>query len=106
MFPVCSPTLPLPLGEGWGEGTQRLRNHFQHALEVLQHFIVPKPQNPNTFSLKLRSSFIIIDCLGLFRVLPSVYLDRELNIVAVEIKDEVVHRMLAAKLEAQKLPIA
>jgi hypothetical protein len=97
--------LPLPSGEGWGEGLYCFSDLQQYGFEVLQHVTVTKSQCVNTMRYQ--------ECLTLFVVLyayarvmlSTIQFDTELAFVAVEVKDVRTHRILTPKLQTTELSI-
>ena len=78
--------LPAPFpspARGGGGYFQLKADSFQHCGQVLQHFVVPKPQHPVTPAPKPFVSSEIIR--PLLRVLPAVHLDDETALDADEV---------------------
>jgi hypothetical protein len=95
--------LPLPPGEGWGEGLYCFSDLQQDGFEMLQHIFVTKPQCVDTARCQ--------ECLTLFVVLysrarvmlPAVQLDAELILVAIKVEDVCSDRILTPKLQTAEL---
>jgi hypothetical protein len=72
-----------------------LFNHFQHAVNILQDIIVPKPQYLETFSLQPCISFIIF---SFFEGMPSaVHLYDDSSLKTYKINDISPNGLLSPK---------
>ena len=92
------------MGEGQGEGDSMISAHspvaapfspalldrrvnlLQHALRLLEHFVIPEAQHPPTVGLQTsRTSGI---CAGAVAVLPAIDLDDQSQLHAAEVRHE------------------
>ncbi len=55
---------------------ESLQNRPHHALQIVQHLVVPKPQHPVSPRLQKRRPLPIV--VHLLQVLPAVHLDDQL----------------------------
>jgi hypothetical protein len=77
---------------------------FEHAIEILEHFVVPKPEDEVTTRFQILGSTRIL--LSLLVVLAAVEFDDELRVWATEIDDKSVQRHLAPELQTAKPSVA
>lgn len=86
-----------------GAPRNRLTNHLNDSLDVCQHIIVSKAQHAITQMFKHRLPPRIVFLLRL--VNWAIYFNNQTRLTGVEIDDETVNAVLAAKFDAQ-LPMA
>ena len=82
---------------------QGLPNSLQHAGEILQHLMIPKPQHPYTARLEVARALLIAGAPWRGVVLASVDLDRQFRCGAIEIQHEACDGVLLAKAETVEL---
>ena len=96
--------LPPPSGGRRGGGTvQGLPNALQYAWEILQHFMIPKPQHPYTVRLEVARALRIAGALWRGVVLASIELNRQSHCGAIEIQHEACDGVLLAKAKTVEL---
>jgi hypothetical protein len=86
-----------------GEG---LGNDLQHALDILIHFIIPKPQHPPTRLFKRCRADSIAPQVRGFVMLPTIKLNHKFLFFADEIKEVMLKWLLTAKFKAKQLAVA
>ena len=97
---------PLPLvGRGGGGGREASTlNHFEHTVDVAKDFIVPETQDAIALGLKKFRSHCIL--LALYRVLPAVNFNHDLQAMTREIDDIAAEMNLTAKMRGgQRKPM-
>ena len=84
-------------------GIQLMQYFLQHSISLSKRIIIPESNHPETFRLKISSSFCVAG--HLLDVLPTVQLHYQLLFKANEIRDVRWNRMLSPKLEAGEVAI-
>jgi hypothetical protein len=75
-------------GQGWGVGfafAQRRQDNFQHALDVLQHIVVPEAKDAIAMRTKVSGSLRITDNVIRLIMLPAIDLDDQASLMAGEV---------------------
>jgi hypothetical protein len=89
-------------GDGF-QSPQRIQNHLDHTLDILEYFVVPEPQYHESRLLQpLCPRQIVSRLIG---VLAAVEFDDQLPFQAGEIEYEAAERMLPFELAALQLTI-
>jgi hypothetical protein len=95
--------LPLPLGEGGGEG---IVNRLQQTIYIVQDIAIPEPQHANSLRFEERRTLLIMRTSIGSVVLAAVKFNRESRLVAIEIKDVGFNGVLPPELEPCQAPVA
>ena len=104
---------PPSVGEGWGGGLkarfgrsygERPPNGFDHAHGILEHVVIPKSQDPETFGFQPSGPHGI--ALGFHGMLAAVDLDHKPFREADKIGDVWANGRLAAESAPVELPFA
>jgi len=96
--------LPLPGGERGGvRGFEHLlvcdaQYLLKNAIDILQHLVVPKPQNEIAAVFQIFGPARVL--LPLFNVLSTIQLDDQLCVGAAEIDNKSVERHLSPEFQA------
>ena len=77
---------------------------FKNAIDVLQDFVVPKPQDEITAVFEVLGPARVL--LPLFNVLATIKLDDQLCSWTAEIDDKSVERHLSPKFQAAEAVVA
>ncbi len=95
----------LPPAGGGEEGGQckALPKCAPIRVEILQHFMIPKPQHPYTVRLEVARALRIAGALWRGVVLASIELNRQSHCGAIEIQHEACDRVLLAKAKTVEL---
>jgi len=95
--------LPLPPGEGWGEGLYCFSDLQQDGFEVLQHIFVAKSRCVNTVRCQECLILFVVLYPRALIVLPTVQLDAELVFMAVEVENVRTNRVLTTEFYTAEL---
>ena len=79
---------------------------FQNSFEIVEQLIIPESQHLDSGTRQCFGSLGVIGFLRLIIMTAAIQFDRQLDIVAVKIKDEPPERMLAPKFDSAKPPTA
>ncbi len=82
---------------------QGIPHPLQYAWQILQHFMVPKPQHAYAVRGETVRALLVADTSWRGVVLGSVNLDRQLHCGTIEIQHETRHGVLLAKAETVEL---
>ena len=88
------------------QGSQNLSNGLQHPMEILQHVVVPEPQNSYSTGFEQMSASSVISSLSFFIMLTAVNFNREFRGITLEIDNEIVDGLLPSELETEQPTIA
>ena len=100
--PLCGRGWPASAGRVRGRGAERLLDRRPHAVQVVQHVVVPEANYAKALALQVGGSRGIT--LG--RVLAAVNFDDQAPLGAEEVDDVAVDLDLLAEFEAMELATA
>jgi len=83
---------------------QAAENLFQHRLDIIQDFVIPKPQDAVAQSFQMLGSGRVL--FFLIGMLPAVGFYDELRLETGEVNDVRFDRQLASELEASQSAIS
>jgi len=83
-----------------------LADHIQHRIGVLEHIMIPEPDDADSETRQNPAALLVVGRLPRIAVLAAVQLDGEILLRAVEIQDVGTGRKLAKELESAKPPRA
>ncbi len=78
-----------------------LRNRLHDPLDILEDFVIPKPQYPISLSHQERTPGPIRVCLD--RVLTTIEFDNKAALGTAKVSDEGTNRMLSSEFHAFQL---
>ena len=103
--------LPLPPGEGWGEGgllaqlTLALeKNLFENAVEKIEHVRIRKANHTMSIAIQNLSARGVVRFAVLVR--STVEFDDQTSFMTIEVGNIGTHNVFTTKLEAIQLAIA
>ena len=76
--------------------------HFQHAFQIFDYIMVPKPQNTETIFSKISIPLVVFFFIVL--MLATIQLDYDSFLETDKIHDIVLDRLLAPELYSVQLP--
>jgi hypothetical protein len=105
-FLLCRLFLPLPPGEGRGEGSDFLHNCKQHPFEIFEYIHIAESKDMDT-SLRQehRSGFILL-LTFLCVMLSTIKFYTEIVVMTIKIEDVGPDRVLTSEFESQQLTAA
>ena len=82
-----------------------LKDIIQYTICVLNYFIIPVAKHLNAFFLKISRTVLIIFDLSGCIMLPTIQLDSQLLLWAIEVKYKILDRMLATEFVSTQAPV-
>ena len=94
-----SPPSPSGGGNEGGGGVQFVPYLFHHYINVIQNFVIPESQNPESRSLQIPGAHCVR--FNAISMLPTIDFDNEHLLKTYEVKNGRIKRVLATKLDSQ-----